>query len=774
MSYIINKTDGSVLTEIVDGTIDQSATDLTLVGKNATTYGEALNENLIKLLENFASTSEPNNPIAGQLWFDTTDNRLKVYDGNGFKVSGGTIFASAAPSNAVQGDLWIDSANQQLYFYLDSSGSKVLAGPVYTKDQGTSGFNVTTVLDTLNKSRTVALVYVGGTLIGLFSNSTFTLKESLPGYSRTSIVIGSQDGNTFTVSNVQSGTITTGMFLVGTNITPGTQILGFSTGTGGVGTYTVNTSNIVAATSVTCEDRAVYAGFNISGVGDLIFNVPVETANNLKATDGSLKTTDSFVSTTDDSAMLGNLTIQNTNPLVLGPGDNTSVVVSEDEFKIVSNATNQNLALRVLTNSGTPGLIVYNKSRFLLDVTSASGNGTTAILSFAEQIVPPFTVGSTIIITGMTPSGYNGTFSVSACTVTTVSYNSTATGSMTNAGVIAATISPRVGLFTETPSTTLDVNGSAVIRGDLVVKGTTTTISTANLEITDKNIELAKVTNPTDLTADQGGITLKGATDKTFVWQNGGGAANTYWNSSENLNLTAGRTYKIGSNDVLSETGLGANIVSSSLTSLGTLTTLRVGNFQASANTITVTNSDGNVILAPIGTGTVNVSNKKITNVATPTNTTDATNKTYVDTYVRSRAMGFVAEISDGAGGQLTDTQIAILVQEVYPAAAFEEGTLCRVHCTRTYISYLDTDGNAIPFTMADSGNPNILYSTVNVDKNTGATHTQSSNQNVIKDIAYHKSISAGNATVKVARFIKVYTVISNSWVVQTSNTSSV
>jgi tRNA A37 methylthiotransferase MiaB len=68
MSYILNKTDGSKITEIIDGVIDQTTTDLTLIGKNFSSYGEFLNENFIHLLENFSSTAQPNKPITGQLW----------------------------------------------------------------------------------------------------------------------------------------------------------------------------------------------------------------------------------------------------------------------------------------------------------------------------------------------------------------------------------------------------------------------------------------------------------------------------------------------------------------------------------------------------------------------------------------------------------------------------------------------------------------------------------------------------------------------------------
>ena len=100
MAYTINKTDGSVLSQVADGTIDQVSSDITLIGKNSVKYGEYLNENLVKILENFASGVQPAHPIAGQLWYDTTSASLKVFNGTTFKVSSGTVVAAAAPTNA--------------------------------------------------------------------------------------------------------------------------------------------------------------------------------------------------------------------------------------------------------------------------------------------------------------------------------------------------------------------------------------------------------------------------------------------------------------------------------------------------------------------------------------------------------------------------------------------------------------------------------------------------------------------------------------------------
>jgi hypothetical protein len=117
-------------------------------------------------------------------------------------------------------------------------------------------------------------------------------------------------------------------------------------------------------------------------------------------------------------------------------------------------------------------------------------------------------------------------------------------------------------------STTVTTTGNVVIGGDLTVNGTTTTINTTELSVDDKNIELGAVSSPTDVTADGGGITLKGTTDKTINWV----GSTSKWTSSEDWNLLTGKGYYINNQLVLSGNTLGSNVVNSSLTSVGTIT----------------------------------------------------------------------------------------------------------------------------------------------------------------------------------------------------------
>lgn len=149
MPYSIDRYNGTTLTVVEDGTLD-STLDIKLIGKNYAGYGEVQNENFVHLLENFASTSAPPRPLSGQVWFDSSTNKLKFYDGSKWRTTGGAEVSASAPTGLTTGDLWFDTANDQLYAW--NGLQFVLIGP-----EGAAGLGITQM-----KSRSVR--DIGGTL----------------------------------------------------------------------------------------------------------------------------------------------------------------------------------------------------------------------------------------------------------------------------------------------------------------------------------------------------------------------------------------------------------------------------------------------------------------------------------------------------------------------------------------------------------------------------------------------------------------------------------
>ena len=180
MAYTVNKTNGSVLATVSDGTID-TTTDLVLVGKNYAGYGEFLNENYVKLLENFANTSAPAAPVAGQMWWDSSGNLLKVYTGSAFKTVSSSTASGSAPSSSVTGDLWWDTTNGQLKVYNGTGFTTI--GPAFTSGTGTSGAIVEVVTDNGATDHVVVKLYASSTVVGIVSkDSVFTPQSSISGF----------------------------------------------------------------------------------------------------------------------------------------------------------------------------------------------------------------------------------------------------------------------------------------------------------------------------------------------------------------------------------------------------------------------------------------------------------------------------------------------------------------------------------------------------------------------------------------------------------------
>jgi hypothetical protein len=172
MAYKINNTFGTLLVTLADGTIDTATTDLTLIGKGYAGFGEKLNENLVKLLENFNNTSAPNNKVQGQMWYDKTNNQINVYTGSKFKPIGSPTNSATAPTNAVLGDMWFDTTNTQLYVYTGSAWT--LIGPTTVSGSGVTQVITESPEDNTGVKRSILKLVSNDVVVGVVSNLAFT------------------------------------------------------------------------------------------------------------------------------------------------------------------------------------------------------------------------------------------------------------------------------------------------------------------------------------------------------------------------------------------------------------------------------------------------------------------------------------------------------------------------------------------------------------------------------------------------------------------------
>jgi len=183
MAYIIYNNDGSVLLSMADGTVNSIVTSLDLIGKNVNNYGEYFNNNLIRLLTNFASPAEipPRSPQIGQLWYNKTDERLTVFDGTEFKPTDATIVSGSQPINSTEGDIWFDEINEQLKIKVGNEYKVV--GPAVSATLGAFGIVPPLTTAAIVKEydtdlpRNVGIMYSYGASIGFLTSASFVMSE---------------------------------------------------------------------------------------------------------------------------------------------------------------------------------------------------------------------------------------------------------------------------------------------------------------------------------------------------------------------------------------------------------------------------------------------------------------------------------------------------------------------------------------------------------------------------------------------------------------------
>ncbi len=535
MAYQVNKTDGSIIATVADGQIDTLSTDLTLIGKNYSGFGESLNENFVKLLENFASTARPTQPIRGQIWFDTNELKLKVYSGSEFiPVSSATI-ASTQPTTLGVGDLWFNDVDKQLYFF--DGITPILLGPSYSVSQGLSGFKTESILDTLNQTRVITYLYNNGILLGIFAKDSFTPKNAIIGF--------------------------TG------DINP---------------------------------------GFNAGNLSDLKFNVTVSNSDSLGKDTvfpaGIPATT--YVRKDQPNDIDGQLRITRDEGIIVGTGNQLTVSVNSGNVNIANSANERDI-------------------RFLVR-----------------------------------------------------------TGNTAEVAMTVASSTRTIGMYTEFPTSQVNIGGNLTVTGNLTVNGDTTVINTETLTIEDKVIQLANSASPSDATADGGGIVLRGDIDHSLIWTN----ASDAWNSSEHINLAEGKEFKINGEPIINSTTV---FVSNfpNVNQLGTQLSITVGPYPGGTadpqlrlenNKISTIGTNRDLQIEPSGLGNVAlVGSPRITGLANPASQQDAATKEYVDDIAETRAVVFSMDLSDGKPNSYIITNI---LNRLAPPSEHRNGTYARILCT--------------------------------------------------------------------------------------------
>jgi hypothetical protein len=594
MAYQINKTDGTIVATVADGQIDDRSVDITLIGKNYSGFGEIFNENLVKILENFAETTQPDHPLRGQIWFDSGESKLKVYNGISFVPVSSATISSTQPSTLAIGDLWYDDVGEQLFFF--DGTSAILLAPSYSSSQSLSGLRVDTILDTLNQTRVITSMYNNGILLGIFAKDSFTPKIAIVGY--------------------------TGSIAPGFN----------------VGTLT---------------------NFKIRA-----------TCTNSDSLGGALATT--YVRTDTANAINGQLQITVDAGLIIGSANQGSLFVTNGDLTLANSSTNKNITLSVNRADTQENAIVINS------------NART------------------------------------------------------------------IGLYPAISSSTVNLGGDLVVNGNLTVEGTTTTLNTSIFTVEDKNIIIANVTSPTNSTADDAGITIKGTTDKTITYSN----SSNWLAISETLNLASGKAVYIGGTKVIDGNSLGSAITSiPGVTAFGTQNVINVGpgippvtQMRLENHRISTVSSNYDIELEPDGSGNVVlIGSPKITGLADPTAAQDAATKEYTDNRVESRPLIFSIDLSDGKSNTYI---VANILNNLAPVGDYRTGTYARLLCSLISNNAQSLEINSLPPAVSTAA---------------FLTTLGGSSSLAITNISFPTAtISA--ASVSVTRIIKLFQIVGGVW----------
>ena len=483
--------------------------------------------------------------------------------------------AAGAPSTLANAELAFNEADETLYYGTGTGGAGGLASQVIAiAGQGAYvGLSGTQTI-TGNKTFSGTLALGGSATATTQTAGNNSTSVATTAYVDSAIVaatytftVDADSGADLTISDADTLRIIGGTGLTSTASATDTLTLDLDNTAVTAGSY--GSASAIPTFTVDAQGRLTAAGTASISTS---FTVDADSGSDLTISGGDTFTIVGGTGLTSVASATDTLTL-NLDSTAVTPGSYGGAA-SVGSFTVdaqgrLTAASSTTIEIALGTNTSGSYVATITGGTGVTSSAATTGEGTTHSLSIGQDVATSASVtfagltlnSGSMVFEGATADAHETTLAITDPTADRTITLPDATGTVALVADVAALSGAT---FTGAVSGT-----SLTLSGDLTVNGTTTTINSTEITIDDKILVLGAVTTPTDAGADGGGITLKGATDKTFNWVD----ATDAWTSSENMNLASGKSLLIAGTSVLSGSTLGSGVTASSLTSVGTIAT---------------------------------------------------------------------------------------------------------------------------------------------------------------------------------------------------------